>query len=46
MRWPRLIARMEEKRNEQTVSMGNLKERVHLEDVKQVWMMMLKCKNV
>jgi len=35
---------MEEKRNEQRVLMGNLKERDHIEDLKLVWMMILKCK--
>jgi len=37
-----LIACMEEKRNEQRVTMGNLMERSHFEDVELVWMIILK----
>ena len=44
IRWPGIIARMEEKRNEQRIPMGNLKERDHIEDVKLVWMIILKSK--
>jgi hypothetical protein len=43
MKFPGLIARIEEKRNEQRVSMGNLMERSHFEDVKLVRMIILKC---
>jgi hypothetical protein len=39
-----LIACMEEKRNEHRVSIGNLKERDHFEDVELVWIMILKFK--